>query len=371
MKNTLSIILLLIICSCSEIKNEKIGSYEPGFNTIQAVDKSRIYKPNSDTTDNLHFRPLDIDIWYPAKPSKSDTALSFRYILGLLEKRASYYTASNNWTGLTSQVAQSFCEGYKCSDTAKLLNFKTQSFKGAKPIDEKFPLVIYLCAYNGMSYENLALFEALAKKGFVVVSISSIGRYPGDMTMKKEDLLEQVNDAIASLNAIKQNSNIDFSKIGIIGYSWGGLSGAILASKISNVSCIVSLDGSEFHHYGEDKEENIDFTEIRDSPEFKNLKFSIPYLRLESSNTMSSGKEDSIYNFSEKLLGERFIFKIDSAQHEDFSCLSAIVRESGKCKPSRFYNTTLNLTLPFMEDHLKNEHLFSQAIEQEINKTIN
>ena len=370
MRNTLSIILLLVICSCSEIKNEKTGSYESGFKTIQTVDKSRIYKPDTDTTDNLHFRPLDIDIWYPAIASKSDTALSFRYILGLLEKRANYYTGSNNWTGLTSQVAQSFCEGYKCSDTAKLLNFKTQSLKGAKPIDEKFPLVIYLCAFNGMSYENFALFEALAKKGFVVVSISSIGRYPGDMTMKKEDLLEQVNDAITSLNAIKQNSNIDFSKIGIIGYSWGGLSGAILASKISNVSCIVSLDGSEFHHYGEDKEENIDFTGIRDSPEFKNLRFSIPYLRLESSNTISSNKEDSIYNFSEKLIGERFIFKIDSAQHEDFSCLSAIVRESGKCKPSRFYNTTLNLTLPFLEDHLKNEHLFSHAIEQEINKTI-
>ena len=95
-----------------------------------------------------------------------------------------------------------------------------------------------------MSYENFALFEALAKKGFVVVSISSIGRYPGDMTMKNEDLLEQVNDAIASLNTLKQSSNIDFSKIGIIGYSWGGLTGAILADKIPDISCLISFDGS-------------------------------------------------------------------------------------------------------------------------------
>jgi PhoPQ-activated pathogenicity-related protein len=85
---------------------------------------------------------------------------------------------------------------------------------------------------------------------------------------------------------------------------------------------------------------------------------------------ISMNKVDSIYNFSEKLIGERFIFNIDSAQHEDFSCLLAIVRESGKCKTSRFYSTALNLTLPFLEDHLKNEHLFSHAIEQEINKTI-
>lgn len=370
MKDILSLILLLILYGCSETKKEKIESYEPGFKTIQTVDKSRIYKPNTDTTDNLHFRPLDIDIWYPARPSKLDSALLFRNILGLLEKRANYYTASNEWTGVTSQIAQSFCEGFKCSDTTKLLNYKTQSFNNAKPIDAKFPLVIYLCAFNGMSYENFTLFETLAKKGFVVVSINSIGRYPGDMTMKKEDLLEQVNDAIASVNAIKQNSNIDFSKIGIIGYSWGGLSSSILASKISNVSCIISFDGSEFHHYGEEKEENIDFTGIRYSPEFRNLRLSIPYLRLESSNMISTNKEDSIYNFSEKLTGERFIFKIDSAQHEDFSCLSAIVRESGKCKTSHFYSTTLSLTLLFLEDHLKNKQLFSHAIEQEINKTI-
>ena len=370
MKSTLSLILLFSLFGCSETKKEKIESYEPGFKTIQTVDRSRIYKPNTDTTDNLHFRPLDIDIWYPASVSKLDSPLLFRNILGLLEKRANYYTASNQWTGVTSQIAQSFCEGSKCSDTTKLLNFKTQSFKDAKPNDGKFPLVIYLCAFNGMSYENFTLFESLAKKGFVVVSISSIGRYPGDMTMKKEDLLEQVNDAIASLNAIKQNSNIDFSKIGIIGYSWGGLSSAILASKISNVSCIISLDGSEFHHYGEEKGENTDFTGIRNSPEFKNLRLSIPYLRLESSNMISTNKEDSIYNFSEKLIGERYIFNIDSAKHEDFCCLSSIVRESGNCKTSHFYSTTLSLTLPFLEDNLKSKHVFLNAIEQEINKTI-
>jgi hypothetical protein len=45
-----------------------------------------------------------------------------------------------------------------------------------------------MTAFNGMSYENFTLFESLAKKGFIVVSVSSIGRFPGDMTMKKADL---------------------------------------------------------------------------------------------------------------------------------------------------------------------------------------
>ena len=221
-----------------------------------------------------------------------------------------------------------------------------------------------------MSFENFVLFEELAKKGFVVASISSIGRFPGDMTMKNEDLLEQVNDAIASIKKLNGSSNIDFTKIGIVGYSWGGLSGSILANKIPNVRCLISLDGSEFHHYGQEKKENADFDEIRYSQDFKNMQISVPYLRLESSPLGISEKEDSVYNFTEKLIADKQIFKIDSAQHEDFSCLQQVVKKSGNCKPDQHFNTISKLTISFLEDHLKNGNTFTQTVGQEINKTI-
>ena len=347
-------ILLLFLVGCSGKKNPKTEVYTAGFKTIQTQDKSRLYKPDTDTTDYLHFRPLDIDIWYPAnQPSATDRSLLFRNILGLLEQRANYYTASNVGNGLTQQVAQYFCDGFKCSDTLKVLNFKTQTFKNARPVAAKFPLVVYLSAYNGMSYENFTLFETLAKKGFVVVSISSIGRFPGDMTMKKEDLLEQVNDAVSAINTLKSSANIDFTKIGIVGYSWGGLTGSIVATKIPNVACVVSLDGSEFHHYGQQKEENADFDGIRYSEDFKNRNILAPYLRLESSTLEASEKVDSVYNFSEKLNGEQQIVKIDAAQHEDFSCLPLVVKTSGNCKPDKHYHAISRLTISFLEKHLK------------------
>jgi hypothetical protein len=370
MRNIILLIALLFLLSCSDSKDTNNESYEAGFKTIRAVDKTRIYKPKTDSTDYLHFRPLDIDVWYPANIAKKDTSLLFRDILGLLEKRANYYTASNAGNGITQQLAQYFCEGLKCSDSTKVLNFKTKSFRNARQIDRKFPLIIYLSAFNGMSYENFTLFEELVKKGFVVVSISSIGRYPGDMTMKNEDLMEQVNDALSSLNNLKENSNIDFTKIGLIGYSWGGLSGAILASKIPNVACLVSLDGSEFHHYGDSKDENKDFDGIRYSQEFKDLRLAMPYLRLESSPLDNTAKNDSIYNFSEKLSNNRQIFRVNSAQHEDFSSLPSIVKKSGNCKENSRFQTVTKLTLSFLNEHLKKEKSFSKTVEQEINKTV-
>jgi len=369
MRNLFTPIMLLFLISCSETKSKKSESCQAGFKTIHIVDRSRIYKPNTDTTDYLHYRPIDVDVWYPVGLA-TDTVLVVHDLLKLLEQRANYYTASNAGNGLAAQIAQLFCDGFKCSDSSKLLGFKTNSFKNAEAVNGKFPIVIYMTAFNGMSYENFALFEALAKKGFIVVSISSIGRFPGDMTMKKADLIEQVDDAVIALDVIKQNPNVDLKKIGIVGYSWGGLAGTVLAAKTPGVSCLVSLEGSEFHHYGNAKDENADFDTIRNSEEFKNMHLSIPYLRLESSPSTQPDKVDSVYNFAANHADNAQIFTIDSAQHEDFDCLSLIVRESGNCTINQRYNSALQLTVDFLADHLKNENNFSKTAEEKINKTI-
>lgn len=362
--------VLLFLISCSEKKSRTTESYKAGFKQIHTVDKSRIYKQNTDTTDYLHYRPIDIDLWYPANSSAADTVLLVQDLLGLLEQRANYYTDSKAGNGMAAQLAQFFCDGFKCSDSATLLRFKTKSLRNAAAVNGKFPLIVYLTAFNGMSYENFTLFEALAEKGFVVLSISSIGRFPGDMTMKKADLMEQVNDAVAALAVLKQNSSIDFNNIGIAGYSWGGLAGAVLAGKILNAKCLVSLEGSEFHHYGNAKSENADFDAIRNSKDFENIHLTIPYMRLESAPSVQPDKIDSVYNFTANHVENAQIFTIDSAQHEDFDCFSLVARKSGNCTINQHYNSALKLTVGFLEDHLKNKNNFANIVGQEINKTI-
>jgi dienelactone hydrolase len=352
MKYILYPVILMVLSGCTAPGERSSGSYKAGFKIVDAVDSSRVYKPGTGLSDYLHFRPLKIDIWYPAVPSPDDSLLKFRDILGLLERRAVYYTGSTEWKGITGKVAQSFCEGVGCSDTTQLLGYRTRSWKDAAPVNAKFPLVIYMCAYNGMSFENFPLFEELAARGFVVASISSIGRYPGDMTMKKEDLDEQVNDAVASLHSIRQESNIDFSRIGLAGYSWGSLAGAIFSEKIPELTCIVSLDGSEFHHYGLSAAEDSDFNIIRQSPELAGLHIRVPWLRLESTRQDDLVKVDSIFDFTQKVTGEKQVFKIDSTSHEDFSCIPELVKESGNCEAGDSYKIISDLTISFLDDNL-------------------
>lgn len=349
----INIVIIILLAGGFYSKTDaQTTAYSAGFKVVRIVDTSRIYKRDTDTSDYLHYRPIDIDIWYPAQTHKTDTALNFKYFLDLFANRANYYTASNAGDGLVGSFAQSFCEGFKCSTPDRLLNYKTDSYRNAAPANKNFPVILYMASYNGMGYENFKLFESLAKKGFVTISISSIGRYPGDMTMKKEDMMEQVYDAVSSLKSLKESPHMDFKRIGILGYSWGGLSGAVLSTMVPNVSCLISLDGSEFHHYNKNKDEDADFDRIKDSPSFKGSVISIPYLRLESSPLIKNQEQDTVYNFTEKLSNSHLILKIDSTEHQDFCCLPSIVKLSGNCSNSTFYTTISKLVTDFLKDHL-------------------
>jgi len=176
----------------------------------------------------MHYRPIDIDLWYPAEITSSDTTPSFGDLVYLLEQRSKFYNDTKSYNGLTDEMLQYICVGVDCPDYQILKNIKTESYVNANPLQGQFPLIIYLSAFNGMSYENYLLFEALAKNGFVVAAVSSIGRYPGDMTMAVEDVFEQIKDADFAINSVRKT--IGFSgDVGLIGYSWGGLAAAIMA----------------------------------------------------------------------------------------------------------------------------------------------
>jgi hypothetical protein len=347
-----SFLCLLLLCGCT-MRYPTPPLYSAGFKVVKMVDRSRIYKPHTDTSDYLHYRPIDIDVWYPAKTSAIDTTVNFKYFLDLFGSRANYYTASKAGDSIPLQLGKAFCDGVKCSTPAKLFSFKTSSYQDAKPVAGKFPLVVYLASYNGMGYENYKLLEDLAKQGYIVVSISSIGRYPGDMTMKNEDMMEQVNDAVTALKHLQNDPQIDFSKTALLGYSWGGMADALLATKLQNVRCIISFDGSEFHHYGSDKNDDADFDGIKNSLAFKKMSLNMPYLRLESSPLVKGSKKDSVYNFGRKLIGDRLILKVDSAEHEDFSSLPFVVKASGNCKTGELYKTITALTISYLDEHLK------------------
>lgn len=326
------IFLLLFLSACTQYENR----YDAGFTTTRLHDSSRIYHAGN---SELHYRPIDVDVWYPAVVTKKDTSFQFGDFLYLLEERANYYTASDAGNGFASLLAKTFTATFKCGDSSALLHLKTATYNKATHAKGKFPIILYFASYNGMGYENYLLFEQLASAGYVVITVNSIGRFPGDMTMKEADLLEQVNDG---LYVMKQ---FDFSSVGIVGYSWGAMAGIVAAGQIPNVKAIVSLDGSEFHHYGQSQEEDLDF----DSISIKPLSGEISYLRLQSDG---AGKKDSVYNFTQHLSGLKVITTIDGADHGDFCSYPTAVQHAGHCKTNDRYKQICDSTISFLKSSL-------------------
>ena len=356
--------------------------YAVGYKSIPATDSERVYKPNTGVKDRFYYRPVEMDIWYPAVQPELNSQIRYGEYLNLLEQRSNRFQDDTVFKSLTTELVQYLCINLKIADTSRLVRLKTASYRNAPVVQQRFPLIIYMSAYNGMSYENLNLFEWLAGHGYVVVCIESVGRYPGNMSTNPADILEQVNDASFAINYLKTASNIDSSKIGVIGYSWGGLAALILGMNNHQPKAILSLDGSEMHYYGESKEEDRDFDELRHSAFFNLNKVNVPYTYLESGFKQSGREVDSIFDILPAINLSKKYIHFPNATHEDFSCLPSLPTQlSGiKNNSSDLYRQFCTFSLNYFNQYLKGQEeglslqlatLYQQHIGDTLYPTLN
>lgn len=361
MKDIVIFLLATIAGNCLFSQN-----YSAGFKSIRLTDSTRMYKPNTGETDPLHYRFIDLDIWYPSKKI-ADIALLFEDLFELLEERANMYQTETDYSGLTEELAQLYVAELGIGiDGRNLLDIKTNTHENIESSNEIHPIVLYISGFNGMGFENFKILESLAQHGFIVASISSIGRYPGDMSNKKEDMMEQVWDAEFALNHILNNNlfKVDTLNIGILGCSWGGLGGAVLSNRIPEIKAMVSLDGSETHYFGNDINDPL-LSEIHNSQLLKSEKQGFVYLYFESDNKLDEFTPTSKYSFYEKLHSDKFYLRFINSRHEDYLVFPSLLNSSDLSK--QVYEEVTSLTTSFFKTYLKGEDIFVQVWQDQKN----
>ncbi|ASV31130.1 carboxypeptidase-like regulatory domain-containing protein [Maribacter cobaltidurans] len=338
-------------------------TYHAGFKSFQLKDSTRIYKPDTEPTDILHYRPVDLDIWYPSS-EKKEKALKFGDLFGLFEQRAVNYQDNQDYSGITNELAQFYVSELGVgADGQKLLNIQTNSFSNVEPSSIKHPVIIYMAGFNGMGFENYKILEKLAENGFLVVSVWSVGRYPGDMTNQKEDMLEQVYDAEFAIRYLKQNSffNVDFNTIGVIGCSWGGMSTAVFVNRNRYTKTFVSLDGTETHYFGEEEENDRFIQEIHDSKLLEPKSQNIKYLYLESGNKLDEFQPLKDFNYFRELNSEKYYLRFTNSTHSDFTCIPSILDASENS--IKIFRDIEQLTIAFFKKTLENKGVFKPVWE--------
>ncbi len=343
--------------------------YIAGFKTMHLIDSTRLYKPNTLHNNKLHYRPLDIDIWYPSE-IKNSQELLFEDLFRLHEERANFYQDETDYSGFSEELIAYIAAGFglDAKDGNRLLKVKTGSYLEVDLANGKFPLIIYMASYNGMGWESYRILEKLAENGFVVISISSIGRYPGDMTNDFRDTMEQVNDAEFTLEFIKKEKtlNIEFSKIGILGLSWGGMSGIILLDKHPEFKAMVSLDGTDSFYYGDTDEDDAFLNEIYNEDIIHPENTKAAFLHIEAGDRFEEFTPTDSYLYYDKVSSSSDYLRFTSTKHEDFGSIAWALKSSEASV--RNYEEIMKSSLLFFEKYFSGKSNYDDFYKKLITK---
>lgn len=245
-----SICLLILVFDFCYCQTESVDKYGVGFKYFKAIDNSRKYFIDNDTVN----RPMLIHFWYPSQDNSELKQMSFKDYIDLIAIREDFKKDKQDINDITDNFINAYLGfskrkfGIDTSITTDVvLNSPVKAIHNAIPINDKFPLIIYAPSNSKSAVQNHIICENLASNGFFVISVGSAG----DETLKRDDeikaTLAQVDDMEFIVKYINDSLSLDYSDIGLIGFSSGSMATIIYQMRTPQVKAIVSLDGS--HEY--------------------------------------------------------------------------------------------------------------------------
>lgn len=313
-------VIVFIVIACSQPAGVY---YSTSLKVYKETDSSRTF----DTTSRQSpawYRPVKIDLYYPSTDKPAGEALQYGDLLDMYEQRINYEVPPDSCKKMSKQLAHIFADYLHLDTASKILNCPTQVYTGLSLPGKKCPLIIYAAGMNGSSWENAILFDSLAKAGYTIAAVSSVGSFPGYMT-GAADLEEQVKDILFTCRQMKKLPFIDAKKIGLLSWSMGGSAITKAAMLSKEFKCLLSMDGTDIHYYGIDKDWDKEYRKIKTTGIYKPAAISIPYLYLSGEHP----EGDSVDVFPDHITSkQKFFVRLTRGTHEDFSSIVSIVKQA-------------------------------------------
>lgn len=335
------------------------GPFSIGTATYYWTDSSRAEWFTNDPED---LREIPAQFWYPA--GAQDDADSAPYI-DHINLRA---TAIGKRVGLPAFML------------SHLNLITTHAAKNVPAQDGGFPLIIFSHGLGGMRTQNTALIEELSSHGYIVVAMD----HPFDAnttvfpTLKGEDsprvvdyrsaipdgtadsvwleirnrqLDTRIADVRFTLNQLQStvtpfHNKIDFSKVGIVGHSFGGATAVLTAMKDSRIRAVVALDGWFVPFALSDTE----------------TKLNVPFLYM-GQERWKSWNEKRHRHYLDLLIQQTgrdaYHFSVKKSRHYDFadvplfSIISPMIGLTGFPNGRKMVKMVNSTTLQFFEKHVK------------------
>jgi dienelactone hydrolase len=214
----------------------QFGPYAIGFKVVEQYDYSRTFAPLIDQLgkpfQGERARPIQTLIWYPAQKNEAKRMTVGDYVaLGRTEASFGHPQGFDDAADyLTSGIRPTFPD-----PTAATLD--------AKPLLKHFPVVIYAASFSSSGWENADLCEYLASFGYVVIASPGMG-VAHESSHDLAGASAQAQDVSFLIGYARTLPNTDLGHVGVVGWSWGGLSNLIAAAHDDRIQVLAELDGS-------------------------------------------------------------------------------------------------------------------------------
>src|SRR5262249_85174 len=160
---------------------QKPGPYRVGLKVVNQYDPSRKFPAAPDGPEARQgSRPLQTLIWYPALQSRNKPMTVGEYV-ALADTEINFDTPDQEHKKWRRRLKSSF-------------DGSLWALRDAKPVEARYPIVIYAPSDTTMAWENADLCEYLASHGYVVLASYSMGASTRDMPENLADIDTQALD---------------------------------------------------------------------------------------------------------------------------------------------------------------------------------
>lgn len=215
---------------------EPQGPHAIGLRTVEQYDYSRAYAASINNLGQAFVgeraRPLQTLIWYPAQASRSPSVTVGDY--QALQATEVSYGQPKTPVGIDAWFAQGM---------GGMMTSPMWAVRNAPVEAGRFPVVIYAPSFSSFSWENADLCEYLASQGYVVIASPGMG-VGHQSTHDLAGVDAQARDISFLIGYAQSLPDADTSAIGVVGFSWGGLSNLFAAARDGRIKALVALDGS-------------------------------------------------------------------------------------------------------------------------------
>jgi len=214
------------------------GSYPVGFRVVHTVDVTRARGENP-------TRVIHISIWYPAAGTGRGAEVTWKNYFQSAVNEADLSgsgRAQSRDRHLNEAREAALEAGADASRFDALLDEATLARHDVRPAEGSFPLVIFVPGFGAQPFQNTVACEYLASHGFVVASFPSEGQISREMTHDDAGVEAQVGDIAFAIREVQKLMNTDADHVGVVGYSWGGLTATFAAMQGVDINALVAID---------------------------------------------------------------------------------------------------------------------------------